>query len=67
MALQQEIEGVSLTEERDMGIWKLEESGRYSIRSLYQFMLNPGTVDLRLTNIWNTRIPLKIQIFLWMV
>ena len=67
VALQQEIEGVSLTEERDMGIWKLEESGRYSIRSLYQFMLNPGTVDLRLTDIWNTRIPLKIQIFLWMV
>ena len=30
-------------------------------------MLNPGTVDLRLTDIWNTRIPLKIQIFLWMV
>ena len=29
-------------------------------------MMNPGMVDLRLTDIWNTKIPLKIKI-LWMV
>ena len=63
VALQQEIKEVRLKEERDLGIWKLEKSGSYSVRSLYRFMLNPGTVDLRLTDIWNTRIPLKIQIF----
>jgi len=66
-ALQQVINAVRLKDESDLGVWKLEKSGKYSPRSLYRFMLNPGTVDLRLTDIWNTRIPLKIQIFIWMV
>ena len=54
-ALQQVINAVRLKDESDLGVWKLEKSGKYSPRSLYRFMLNPGTVDLRLTDIWNTK------------
>ena len=50
-----------------MVTWKLENSGKYSARSLYRFIVNPGCVDLRMVDVWNTRVPLKIQIFLWMV
>ena len=58
---------VRLREESDVVTWKLENSGKYSARSLYRFIVNPGCVDLRMVDVWNTRVPLKIQIFLWMV
>jgi hypothetical protein len=65
--LQELMASVRLREERDLAAWSLEKSGKYSTRSLYRFMVSPGCVDLRMVDIWNTRIPLKIQIFLWIV
>ena len=61
--LQELIASVRLREESDMVAWKLEESGNYSAKSLYRFILNPGCINLRIVDIWDTRVPLKIQIF----
>ncbi|KAI5012533.1 hypothetical protein ZWY2020_024799 [Hordeum vulgare] len=43
---------------------RLEPSGRFSSRSLYQ-AIAPSTVPEALTAMWAIRLPLKIRIFLW--
>ena len=58
---------VSLGEGRDIMCWALEKSGKYSTRSLYKALTFGGVKNKFLMGIWKTKIPLKIQIFLWMV
>jgi len=58
---------VSLGEGRDIMCWALEKSGKYSTRSFYKAITFGGVENKFLMGIWKTRIPLKIQIFLWMV
>ena len=47
--------------------WVLEKSGSYSTRSLYKALTFGGIESCFLKDIWKARIPLKIQIFIWMV
>ena len=47
--------------------WVLEKSGKYSIRSLYKALTFGGIENKFLRDIWKSRIPLKIQIFIKMV
>lgn len=58
--LQESLELVQLSAEEDMVTWALEASGKFSTKSLYKFMKNSGQIDLRMTEIWNSRLPLKI-------
>ena len=47
--------------------WLLEKSDSYSTRSLYKALTFGGIESCFLKDIWKARIPLKIQIFIWMV
>jgi len=58
---------VSLCDGRDEMCWAFEKSGIYSTRSLYKALTFGGVEIGFLKDIWKARIPLKIQIFLWMV
>ncbi|XP_020158142.1 uncharacterized protein [Aegilops tauschii subsp. strangulata] len=44
--------------------WRLEPSGVFSTKSLYQ-AIAPSTAPLPLTAVWSIRLPLKIRIFMW--
>ena len=65
--LQEALEMVQITDSRDELIWALEASEKYTSRSLYRLMLNPGEVDSRMKDIWEVKLPLKIKIFVWML
>jgi len=58
---------VSLCKGRDQMSWVLEKSDSYSTRSLYKALTFGGIESCFLKDIWKARIPLKIQIFIWMV
>ncbi|OEL17990.1 hypothetical protein BAE44_0020989, partial [Dichanthelium oligosanthes] len=45
----------------------LERSGKYTTKSLYEFMTHSGVVDALMVEIWKCKVPLKIQIFMWIV
>jgi hypothetical protein len=60
------LRNVQLMDEEDRVVWKLEQSGKYTMRSLYRFITFGGVIDTRMMEIWNTKIPLKVLIFLWM-
>jgi hypothetical protein len=53
---------VFLNEEEDMVQWPVEKNFKFSTKSLYMFILNPGVRDLRVLDLWKSPIPLK-QIF----
>jgi hypothetical protein len=61
------INTVSLTETRDSVKWVLEKSGSFSASSLYNELTFIGFSNRWLMNVWKTKAPLKIRIFLWQV
>jgi hypothetical protein len=65
--LQEALDLVVFSEEDDVVTWALESSGKFSTRSLYRLMKDGGSVDMRMLEVWNVKLPLKIRIFLWML
>ena len=61
------LEAVQLNEGRDETLWLLESKKRYTTKSLYRMMTFGGVRDPMMIEIWKCKVPLKIQIFLWMV
>ena len=53
-----------LTTNDDRSSWRLEPSGQFSTKSLYQ-AIAPSPGHEALSSIWEIRLPLKIRIFLW--
>jgi hypothetical protein len=62
--LVQDLEDVVPSEGGDKVLWKLEASGRFSVKSLYNSLVQ-GPVSPLGSAIWKGRIPTKIKIFLW--
>jgi hypothetical protein len=55
---------ITLTFESDKFIWRLTDSGIFSVKSMYLDLMNGHTVYLR-KYLWKIKIPLKIKIFMW--
>ncbi|WVZ75219.1 hypothetical protein U9M48_023298 [Paspalum notatum var. saurae] len=54
---------LNLQEGNDYFKWHLHKSGIFSVRSMYRYLVNNGVkVSME---IWQTKLPLKIKIFLW--
>ncbi|WVZ96321.1 hypothetical protein U9M48_041976 [Paspalum notatum var. saurae] len=54
---------VNLEEGNDTFVWGLNKSDSFSVKSMYNSLINNGIVVSQ--EIWHLRIPLKITIFLW--
>lgn len=67
LQLQESLARQKMSPNRDRVWWKFDSKGNYTVRYLYRFMVDPGCRDLRVLDIWNTKLPLKIQIFKWML
>ena len=55
---------VNLTDEPDRFVWKLTTTGLFSVKSMYEDLMNDHTPYLR-KYLWKLKIPLKIKIFMW--
>ena len=55
---------VNLTSEADHFVWKLTDSGIFSVKSMYLDLMNGHTRFLR-NYLWKLKVPLKVRIFLW--
>jgi hypothetical protein len=54
---------VDLTTESDKFVWKLTDSGIFSVKSMYLDWMNGHTIYLRMY-LWKLKIPLKMKIFM---
>jgi hypothetical protein len=59
-----EVQGLPVEEEADVVPSSLDSSGRYSTSSMYMCLLQGATITL-FRDVWKTRVPPKIKIFLW--
>jgi hypothetical protein len=55
---------VNLTDQPDSFCWKLTPNGLFTVKSMYEDLMNGHTRYLR-TYLWKLKIPLKIKIFMW--
>jgi hypothetical protein len=55
---------VQLTNTPDKFVWKLTDSGTFSVKSMYLDLMNGHTPFLR-KYLWKLKIPLKIKKFMW--
>lgn len=62
------LQGISPgNEDLDTPVWRWERKGDFSVKSTYRFLIDRG---LRLTHKklnWETKCPLKVHIFMWLV
>jgi hypothetical protein len=58
------IANTTLGEGRDEVVWNLEQSGIYSVSSMYA-KLSQGATVTHFKDVWAAKIPLKIRIFSW--
>lgn len=61
-----QLSGINLNDEDDKVVSKLENSGKFTTRSMYRYITFSGMVVVRMMEIWKSKVPLKVQIFLWM-
>jgi hypothetical protein len=54
---------INLDNDQDRFIWKLNDSGSFSVKFMYNDLMNGHTVYLK--KIWKLKVPLKIRIFMW--
>jgi hypothetical protein len=60
----QRLMSIQLSNETNAFVWNLNESGLFSVKSMYLDMMNGHTRFLR-KYLWKIKVPLKIKIFMW--
>lgn len=61
------VKDVKLIANQDNVRRMLEQSGKYTTRSLYKHLLNPGAIYTPMMQIWEAKIPLKVKNFMWLL
>jgi hypothetical protein len=56
---------IQLFKKENTAYWALTKNGQFSVASLYKHCAFPGVVDVRMTEMWGAKIPLKVRHFLW--
>jgi hypothetical protein len=55
---------VQLSDDKDVFVWNLTNSGAFTVKSMYLDLLDNDTKYLK-KYIWKIKVPLKIKIFMW--
>jgi hypothetical protein len=58
--------GIELSNE-DSARWDLTPHGQFTTLSLYRHMPFPGVIDMVMEELWNSKLPLNIKNFMWLV
>jgi hypothetical protein len=61
------VENLVLQDDSDQIIWSFSSNGKYSVQSLYAVINHRGVVPVYVPAVWKLKIPLRVQIFLWLL
>jgi hypothetical protein len=53
----------NLLQERDVFVWGLKASGAFTVKSMYDALINNGVRVSQ--DIWQTKLLMKIKVFMW--
>jgi hypothetical protein len=65
--LESELADIKLTIEEDSVKWALTSHGQFTVHSLYTHLTFSGIKDLKMEELWHSKMPLKIKNFVWLV
>jgi hypothetical protein len=67
IGLKSELANIELTTEEDSVKWALTPHGQFTVQSLYTHWSFPGVRDLKMEELWHSKMPLKVKNFIWLV
>ena len=62
MVLGHRVANIQLKDSKDIGIWKLQKNGQFSVRSMYSALLDVQALPIN-KPVWKLKIPLKAIFF----
>lgn len=60
------LQDFNFSDSPDRAVWVLEKTGVFSTRSLYRSLSFRGVINKRLQLVWESKLPMKIKVFLWL-
>lgn len=51
---------------KDLTIRALEKTGQYLTKLMYRFLSHRGVINKRMERLWNSKLPLKLKMFMWL-
>jgi hypothetical protein len=58
---------LQLNEDDDSVQWDLTKNDQFSVASLYKHCAFLGVIDVRMEELWHTKMSLKVKIVVWLV
>jgi hypothetical protein len=58
---------LSLNNDQDALVWKLEANGIFSVKSMYAVVNFRGILPVSVHSVWKIKVPPKIHFFLWLI
>jgi hypothetical protein len=65
--MENELAGIELTNVDDSVRWALTSHDQFTMHSLYVHWSFSGVRDLKIEELWHSKLPLKIKNFVWLV
>jgi hypothetical protein len=65
--LESELADIKLTTKEDLVKWALNSHGQFTVHSLYTHWTFPDVRDLKMEELWHSKMPLKIKNFVCLV
>ncbi|WVZ54481.1 hypothetical protein U9M48_005268, partial [Paspalum notatum var. saurae] len=56
---------VQLVGHHDKAVWSITEHGQFTVKSLYNFLVNQIALPMNNKKLWKLKLALKIKIFVW--
>nr|CAD1817347.1 unnamed protein product [Ananas comosus var. bracteatus] len=66
-SLKDHICGFRVDQRSDRVLWRWKADGKFTMKSIYAVLSDGGTRDARANKLWGLHIPLKVQVFTWLV
>jgi zinc-binding in reverse transcriptase len=65
--LQQSLSAIQLSQARDIPQWSRNSSATFTTKSAYRFITDTPYMEEDLFKLWEIKIPLRVQVFLWLM
>jgi hypothetical protein len=65
--MESELASIELTSEEDSVRWALTSHGQFIVHYLYVHWLFHVVRDMKMEELWHSKLPLKIKNFVWLV
>jgi zinc-binding in reverse transcriptase len=60
------LNGIRIRQDKDQLLWIRSATGKFTVKSAYEFITKTPHIDSRLQKIWEIKAPTRVQMFCWL-